>query len=261
MAFQPLLKPDAPAPDPTPAAPPPDPRLDAFTRELSDLKSQLNAAYQANKQIQPQVHYVPYPMAPPQEPQGLTEAEILADLPNAIQTVAQQAAAEREQAVRQEMGGHLAALYERDFERDLKDLGAHPYFKHVEGELKDYFAQNPAAKLQPGRLKDEFNRLVGAKIDVIRQAEAPMAEMVERVRAVDHAIPVSNSPVPSSAPKKQVKLDPVREELRQLYNRDFGINMSPEEWLAIESKQILGPTHDTGDGRGDGPVPLAELLK
>ena len=259
MAFQPLLKPDAPAPDPAPPAPQaaPDPRFDTF---VDEMKKTLNQAYQANKQIQPQIQYVPYPVAAQPEQQGLTEAEILADLPGALQSVAQQAAYEREQAVRQEMSGHLATLYERDFERDFKDLGAHPYFKHVESELKDYFAQNPAAKLQPGRLKDEFNRLVGSKIDVIRQAEAPLPE-VERVRAVDHAIPVSNSPVPSSAPKKQVKLDDAREELRQLYNRDFGINMSAEEWIAIESKKILGPTHDTGDGRSEGPVPLAELLK
>lgn len=256
--FEPLIKPEEPAAPAAPPSPPPlDPRIENF---MTDVKSQLNAAYQANKQM-PQIQYVPVAMPQaPQEPQGLTEAEILADLPTALQSVAQQAAYEREQAVRSEMGQHLATLYEKDFERDLKDLGAHPYFRHVESELKDYFAQNPGAKLQPGKLKDEFNRLVGSKIDVIRQTETPIDE-VARVRAVDHSIPISSSPVPSSAPKKQVKLDAAREELRQFYNANFGNNMSPEEWVGIESKQLLGPTHDTGDRNSEGPVPLQELLK
>ena len=167
---------------------------------------------------------------------------MLADLPTSVSALAERIAAEKETQLRQELGVHLGHLYERDFERDLKDLSARPYYKDVEADLQAWTQQNPTEKFQPGRLMSKFHELVGAK--AMNEPLRPVEE-VERVRAVDHALPTSSSLLPSSPAKREkVELDENREAIRVYYNQQFGTNMSPEEWDAIENKGLLKETRD-----------------
>jgi len=239
MAYEPLVKEETPAP---PAAPDP---MDAVNAQLVAMREQINLAYQMNKGLapaQPQVQYIPVPMAAQQVEQPLTEADMLADLPTSVSALAERIAAEKETQLRQELGVHLGHLYERDFERELKDLSARPYYKDVAADLQVWTQQNPTEKFQPGRLMSKFHELVGAKAmnEPLRQVEE-----VERVRAVDHALPTSSSLLPSAPSKREkVELDESREAVRQSYNRQFGLNMTAEEWDAIENKDLLKGTRD-----------------
>ena len=258
MAFDSVIKEEAPQPEP-PAPAPVDPRIEA---QLLEMRAQINQAYQQSKGIQaPQVQYVPYPVAQQAPEPQLSEAEFLADLPGSVQAIAARIAAQREAELREELGLHLGALYTKDFERDKRDLASNPYHKYVAEELEAHFNANPNERLQPGRLKQKFDELVGSKIGAIQAEQATVGGQVERVRAVDVSLPISSSAVPSSRPRKAVELDPVREEMRQSFERqmrDIGFKMSPEEWVAVESGRALGGTKWVDDVRPLPPLPETE---
>lgn len=230
MNFEPIVKEEAPA------AAPPDPMI-AVNAQLAEMQRQISESYRHNKgydQAPPQIQYVPYAVPAPQVEQPVTEADILADLPGTINRIAEQRAAERDSALREELGTHLGTIYEKDFERDLRDLTAHPYYRHVAEDLAARVQMSGNARYNPGWLMDEFHKLVGAKAQDI--ASATQVETIERTRSVDPGVPISSSPVPGrSTSKETVVLDDEREALRQYSNEMWGLHMSPEEWVAIES--------------------------
>lgn len=262
MAFEPLVKPQA-EPEPDPAAAPAAPNYEAQFAELKlDFERRINEAYRANKGLAPQVQYVPYPVQPQAAELTEDDATILSDIPGYVQKQADRIAAQREAQLREEFGTHLSAIYEKNFERDLKDLQAHPHFRFVGDDLKDFVTQNPAVKFEAGALQRKFNELVGSKIDEIQAAasagETAHGNEVTRPRAVDHKVPVATSPISGrKAPKAEpVQLDEERESVRQFYNRQFGLQMSPEEWVEIESGKLL-----PRDGAGNMPRGAADAMR
>ena len=244
MAYEPIIE-DNPQPE---APKEPDP-LDRVADQIREMNERINQAYQHNKGIQQPppaqpVQYVPYPVQQEEEPQ-LTEADILADLPGTISTLADQIASQREQALREEFGSHLSRVYEKDFDRDFDALKSQPHFKFVEAELKDWAEKNPQEKFTPGRLMEKYNSLAYSKLPEIQEAERAEAEANEpaRVRAVDHSIPVSTSPAPPPQSADEVSISEEEETMRQKWNRQQGLNMSKKEWAAWRDGE-LGPSDD-----------------
>lgn len=245
MAFEPLIQ--DPADQPQPEPPKEDP-LDKVAAQIAAMNERINQAYQQNKgiappQTVPNVQYVPYPVAPQEQEPQLTDADILADLPGTISSLADQIAAEREQALRQEFGNALGQVYEKDFERDLDALKSQPHFKFVEAELRDHFDKNPNEKFQRGRLMEKYNALAYSKLSEIQEAERQAAEANEpaRVRTVDHPIPVSSSPPAPSRSEEDIVLTPEEEAHRVRANKAWGTAISKAEWVA-DQKGELFPT-------------------
>lgn len=171
----------------------------------------------------------------------------------AVQLISQQVSQNQLAAYNEKVGAVLGNVVKRGFKQEMAELKDHPFYEDLKDELKEYFDTHPNEMIEEGAVKEEFHRLVGANLTTLQtkageRAAAEAAESEEesiyekshptgnRRRAVEPPLrPASPTP---TRPKEKAKLDPIRQELMDIYN-SFGANMDEEEYMGIEEGKLL----------------------
>lgn len=216
------------------AVPEPNP----VEQRLTELDAQLKALYAQNKGLgaSPQVQYVPVPYGQPQQEAPAPEFNDVEDLTAYIQREAARIAEEREQALRNEVGTYLGSVLEDQFDSQLEKLKASSRFQYVQDDLEAWIRDTPAhERFTKGALKRKYNELVGEKADIIATEERKASETVTRERVVDEPVPIKSGIGAGKKKKSTPKLSGEQLRVMEDFNSQFGLNMTPEEWDAIEN--------------------------
>jgi hypothetical protein len=220
---------------------------------LEMMERRLGEGYQANQSAPTAPDASPSYQA--QQELGITDEELLANPTQSMRQIAEHVAAKMNAESMQRVGAVVGNLANTTYEMELKELSTHPYYVHLEGQLRDHFRNNPTEYTNnPGAMRRKYNELVGANLTDLQRIQeeateadisnstnaAPATRTPSRTRVVEPNLPV-NSPAPGNVrgtKKEAPVLDSARQELMDTFNA-FGLNMNAEEWLEIEEGRAL----------------------
>jgi hypothetical protein len=174
----------------------------------------------------------------------------------ALQAIAQQVSQNQLAEYNQQVTPVLGNLVKRGFKNEINDLRGDEHFDDLEEELRGYFDSNPQEMLVEGRVESKYYELIGKNRKMLQERAADRAERkrldeqnAQEVAAMEKVSPTPTrqraveppirpaSPTPTK-PKEKVKLDPIRQELVDIYS-GMGYNISPEEFVGIEEGKLL----------------------
>lgn len=179
---------------------------------------------------------------------GITQEQLLTD-PSAVQKLTDhiraQTRAEMQgafEAYNEHVSGLMGNLAETTFAAQMNELKAEPYYADLAQIIAEHFEDNPEARGVAGAPRRVYNELVGQNIADLQKLQTARAAKEEESKASSSSVepPLRTNPAPIAGKKtpEAPQLDERREYILQTYN-GLGINMSPEEYVGIESGKLL----------------------
>jgi len=201
---------------------------------------QLERLYAANQpQYQPPTTYTPTYQVP-----QYTQDELLAD-PNKIYEVARANKIQGQQELVGALGPVLESMSEGTYLAKKQSLSNHPYFSYAEKELDAAVAKNSALRGNPAAIQAKFNEIVGANVQEYQRKldsdhPADVHPGTRRLPVVEQQVVTRvGTPGGEDASSSKSPLTEDQERYRQFFNKQYGLNSSPEEYAQLEAGKLF----------------------